>query len=50
MLWCVSLVTDDPAEARHQHITATVRLPGTRDDGKWCSAAVCRSRDFESCK
>lgn len=32
---------DGPAEAEHQHLTATVSLPGTWNDGKWCSAAVC---------
>ncbi len=46
----VSPETDDPAEVRRQHITATVSLPGTWNDGKWCSAAVCRSCDIESSK
>lgn len=36
-------VTDDPAEAIYQHITGRDALPAAWNDGKWCSAAVCRS-------
>lgn len=42
------MVTDAAAEAIYQLITASAGLPGAWDDGKWCSAAVCRSSDIES--